>query len=148
MCENENNAERVDNDIKENLGESYCFLSNNDVEINVVSTVTVSRERYDELVKREAYLLSLLRIINHNDPYDKCAFFAVADDKCLTDAGVYESNYTVEMLSSAVTRLINDGKSKEVMQLLNRMNISSVSELRPKQYSQVATELRRLGADI
>lgn len=88
MCENENNifAERVDNEITEILRESNCPLNNNDIEINVVSTVTVPRERYEELVKREAYLFSILRLIAVKKPYDADTYLAVVDDSCKSAA--------------------------------------------------------------
>ena len=56
--------------------------------------------------------------------------------------------YTLEMIATAGTALIDAGKMKLLTDLIARYGISSITELDPSQYGAFATELRALGAQI
>ena len=56
--------------------------------------------------------------------------------------------YTLEMIATAGTTLIDIGKMKQLTDLLARYGISCITELDPSQYGAFATELRALGAQI
>lgn len=56
--------------------------------------------------------------------------------------------YTLEMIATAGTALIDAGKMKLLTDLIARYGISSITELDPSQYGAFATELRTLGAQI
>ena len=56
--------------------------------------------------------------------------------------------YTLEMIATAGTALIDAGKMEPLTDLIARYGISSITELDPSQYGAFATELRALGAQI
>lgn len=56
--------------------------------------------------------------------------------------------YTLDMIAKAGTALIDEGKMEQLMQLLKKFEVSSLTELPPEKYGAVATELRALGAKI
>ena len=56
--------------------------------------------------------------------------------------------YTLEMISTAGTALIDAGKIGELMELLKKYGVESLVNLDPKQYGAMAAELRALGARI
>lgn len=56
--------------------------------------------------------------------------------------------YTLDMISTAGSALIDAGKMDQLMQLLTKFGVASLTELAPDNYGAVATELRALGAVI
>lgn len=56
--------------------------------------------------------------------------------------------YTLDMIASAGATLIDAGKMEQLMQLLDRFGVKSLTELSPENYGAIATELRALGAAI
>lgn len=57
-------------------------------------------------------------------------------------------SYTLEMIATAGTALIDAGKMDQLMQLLGKFGVASLTELAPGSYGIVANELRALGAAI
>ncbi len=56
--------------------------------------------------------------------------------------------YTLEMLATAGSSLIDAGKLDQLMALLSRHGVDSLTNLKPEEYGAVATELRAMGARI
>lgn len=56
--------------------------------------------------------------------------------------------YTLDMISTAGATLIDAGKMEQLMQLLDKFGVKSLTELAPENYGAIATELRTLGAAI
>lgn len=56
--------------------------------------------------------------------------------------------YTFEMIATAGSALIDAGKMDQLMQLLGKFGVASLTELAPENYGAVANELRALGAAI
>lgn len=56
--------------------------------------------------------------------------------------------YTLEMIATAGSTLIDAGKINQLMQLLGKFGVASLTELAPESYGAVANELRALGASI
>lgn len=56
--------------------------------------------------------------------------------------------YTLDMISTAGATLIDAGKMEQLMQLLDKFGVKSLTELAPENYGAIATELRALGAAI
>ena len=56
--------------------------------------------------------------------------------------------YTLDMIATAGSALIDAGKMDQLMQLLGRFGVASLTELAPESYGAVAGELRALGAAI
>lgn len=56
--------------------------------------------------------------------------------------------YTLEMIATAGSALIDAGKMDQLMQLLGKFGVASLTELAPESYGAVANELRALGAAI
>ena len=56
--------------------------------------------------------------------------------------------YTLDMIATAGSALIDAGKMNQLMQLLGKFCVASLSELAPESYGAVANELRALGAAI
>lgn len=56
--------------------------------------------------------------------------------------------YTLDMIATAGSALIDAGKMDQLMQLLAKFGVASLTELAPDNYGAVATELRTLGAAI
>lgn len=56
--------------------------------------------------------------------------------------------YTLDMIATAGSALIDAGKMDQLMQLLGKFGVASLTELAPENYGAVATELRALGATI
>lgn len=56
--------------------------------------------------------------------------------------------YTLGMIATAGTALIDAGKMDQLMALLGKFGASSLTEIAPQNYGAVATELRALGAAI
>ena len=56
--------------------------------------------------------------------------------------------YTLDMIATAGTALIDAGKMDQLMALLGKFGASSLTEIAPQNYGAVATELRALGAAI
>ena len=56
--------------------------------------------------------------------------------------------YTLEMIANAGSSLIDAGKMDQLMQLLGKFGVASLTELAPESYGAVANELRALGAAI
>lgn len=56
--------------------------------------------------------------------------------------------YTLEMLATAGTSLIDLGKLDQLRALLSKYGVDNLTVLPPEQYGAVATELRALGAKI
>lgn len=56
--------------------------------------------------------------------------------------------YTLDMIATAGSALIDAGKMDQLMQLLAKFGVASLTELAPDNYGAVATELRALGAAI
>lgn len=56
--------------------------------------------------------------------------------------------YTLEMIATAGSSLIDAGKMDQLMQLLGKFGVASLTELAPENYGAVAGELRALGATI
>lgn len=56
--------------------------------------------------------------------------------------------YTLEMVATAGSALIDAGKMDQLMQLLDRFGVASLTELAPDNYGAMANELRALGAAI
>lgn len=56
--------------------------------------------------------------------------------------------YTLEMISTAGASLIDAGKLDQLMALLGKYGVSSLTDLNPTHYGAVAADLRALGARI
>ena len=56
--------------------------------------------------------------------------------------------YTLEMIATAGSALIDAGKLSALMDLLGKYGISSLTELSPEMYGSMAGDLRALGAAI
>lgn len=56
--------------------------------------------------------------------------------------------YTLDMIVTAGSALIDAGKMDQLMQLLGKFGVASLTELAPESYGAVAGELRALGATI
>ena len=56
--------------------------------------------------------------------------------------------YTLEMLATAGSSLIDAGKLDQLMALLGKHGVDSLTNLKPESYGAVATELRAMGARI
>lgn len=56
--------------------------------------------------------------------------------------------YTIDMIAAAGTALIDAGKMDQVMQLLGKLGVETLTDLAPENYGAVANELRALGAAI
>lgn len=56
--------------------------------------------------------------------------------------------YTLDMIANAGSALIDAGKMDQLMQLLGKFGVASLTELAPESYGAVANELRALGATI
>lgn len=56
--------------------------------------------------------------------------------------------YTLEMIATAGSALIDAGKMDQLMQLLGKFGVASLTELAPDNYGAMANELRALGAAI
>lgn len=56
--------------------------------------------------------------------------------------------YTLDMISTAGSALIDAGKVDQLMPLLGKFGVASLTELAPESYGAVANELRALGAAI
>ena len=56
--------------------------------------------------------------------------------------------YTLDMIATAGSALIDAGKMDQLMQLLGKFGVASLTELAPENYGAVAGELRALGATI
>lgn len=56
--------------------------------------------------------------------------------------------YTLDMIATAGSALIDAGKLDQLMQLLAKFGVDSLTNLAPASYGAVAAELRALGAAI
>ena len=56
--------------------------------------------------------------------------------------------YTLDMLATAGSALIDAGKMDQLVQLLTKFGVASLTDLQPEHYGAVANELRALGAAI
>ena len=56
--------------------------------------------------------------------------------------------YALDMIATAGSALIDAGKMDQLMQLLGKFGVASLTELAPESYGAVAGELRALGATI
>mgnify|MGYP004519284197 CR=1 FL=1 len=56
--------------------------------------------------------------------------------------------YTLDMIATAGSALIDAGKMDQLMQLLGKFGVASLTELSPENYGAMATDLRALGAAI
>ena len=56
--------------------------------------------------------------------------------------------YSIDMLATAGTALVDAGKMNELLALLGEYGVEAVTQLKPEQYGTFATELRALGAQI
>ena len=56
--------------------------------------------------------------------------------------------YTLDMIATAGSALIDAGKMDQLMGLLGKFGVASLTELAPESYGAVANELRALGAAI
>lgn len=56
--------------------------------------------------------------------------------------------YTFDMISTAGSALIDAGKMDQLVMLLDKFGVQSLTDLNPESYGAVANELRALGAKI
>jgi hypothetical protein len=56
--------------------------------------------------------------------------------------------YTFDMISTAGSALIDAGKMDQLVTLLGKFGVQSLTDLNPESYGAVANELRALGAKI
>lgn len=56
--------------------------------------------------------------------------------------------YTLDMIATAGSALIDAGKLDQLMALLGKYGVDSITSLAPKQYGAIAMDLRTLGARI
>lgn len=56
--------------------------------------------------------------------------------------------YTLDMIATAGSALIDAGKMDQLMGLLGKFGVASLTELAPENYGAVANELRAMGAAI
>ena len=56
--------------------------------------------------------------------------------------------YTLDILATAGSALIDAGKMDQLVQLLTKFGVASLTDLQPEHYGAVANELRALGAAI
>lgn len=56
--------------------------------------------------------------------------------------------YTLDQISRAGASLVDAGKMQQLLELLGRYGVQTVTQLKPEQYGAFATELRALGAQI
>lgn len=54
--------------------------------------------------------------------------------------------YTLDMISKAGSALIDAGKMDQLVELLTKFGVASLTELAPDSYGAIANELRALGA--
>lgn len=59
-----------------------------------------------------------------------------------------EPQYTMDMIARAGTALVDAGKMNEVIALLGKYGVSVLTDLDPSKYSDIANDLRALGASI
>ena len=59
-----------------------------------------------------------------------------------------EPQYTMDMIARAGTALVDAGKMNEVIALLGKYGVSVLTDLDPSKYSDMANDLRQLGASI
>jgi len=74
-----------------------------------------------------------------------CCAGSTADSAC---AYCRHQQYTLDMIATAGSALIDAGKLDQLMQLLAKFGVDSLTNLAPASYGAVATELRALGARI
>ena len=56
--------------------------------------------------------------------------------------------YTLDMIATAGSALIDAGKISQLVQLLSKFGVASLTELAPENYGAMAADLRALGASI
>lgn len=56
--------------------------------------------------------------------------------------------YTIDMLATAGSSLIDAGKMDQLLQVLAKHGVASLTNIKPENYGAVATDLRALGAAI
>ena len=73
-----------------------------------------------------------------------------AEIKPIADTAVPTAapKYTLDMIANAGSALIDAGKLEQLMALLGKFGVESLTDLDPQNYGSIATELRALGAAI
>lgn len=66
----------------------------------------------------------------------------------LTPIPTSAPQYTFDMISTAGSALIDAGKMDQLVMLLGKFGVQSLTDLNPESYGAVANELRALGAKI
>lgn len=73
---------------------------------------------------------------------------AVAETAAAPAVPTSAPQYTLDMIATAGSALIDAGKMDQLMGLLGKFGVASLTELAPESYGAVANELRALGAAI
>jgi hypothetical protein len=73
---------------------------------------------------------------------------AVAETAAAPTVPTSAPQYTLDMIATAGSALIDAGKMDQLMGLLGKFGVASLTELAPESYGAVANELRALGAAI
>lgn len=73
---------------------------------------------------------------------------AIAETAAAPAVPTSAPQYTLDMIATAGSALIDAGKMDQLMGLLGKFGVASLTELAPESYGAVANELRALGAAI
>lgn len=73
---------------------------------------------------------------------------AIAETTAAPAVPTSAPQYTLDMIATAGSALIDAGKMDQLMGLLGKFGVASLTELAPESYGAVANELRALGAAI
>ena len=73
---------------------------------------------------------------------------AIAETTAAPAVPTAAPQYTLDMIATAGSALIDAGKMDQLMGLLGKFGVASLTELAPESYGAVANELRALGAAI
>ena len=73
---------------------------------------------------------------------------AIAETTAAPAVPTSAPQYTLDMIATAGSALIDAGKMDQLMGLLGKFGVASLTELAPESYGAVANELRAMGAAI
>lgn len=73
---------------------------------------------------------------------------AIAETAAAPAVPTSAPQYTLDMIATAGSALIDAGKMDQLMGLLGKFGVASLTELAPESYGAVANELRAMGAAI
>ena len=73
---------------------------------------------------------------------------AIAETAAAPAVPTSAPQYTLDMIATAGSALIDAGKMDQLMGLLGKFGVASLTELAPESYGAVANDLRAMGAAI